>query len=179
MKKIIIMLFVCVPLVAVSAPSVKVLGAKNTEAVSGAASAAKSTTNAKSAQATPMRAASNVRAKTSNLSGAISGSGSRFPVVTTAKIYPNVNDTSVPTVSGMVVSDDMVNTIVQTVTERVEGNILNNYYNTTEVYNNNYFTQAVRDVDDPRIDAVRTRNPASLHPGVALPSDYIYFWIER
>ena len=170
MKKFLVAVLLFIPIVSFAAPSVRMLGTKSTTgtAVADSGSSVKTTTSVKVNQTLPVRAANNVKLKTSNLSGAISDSGSRFPAVTTAKTYSSATDSKVPTVSGTVITDDTVNTIIQA----VENNIHNNYYNKTEVI------QAVKDIDDPRIDAIRTVNPKGLH-SATLPNDYIYVWIEK
>lgn len=183
MKKCLVVFLLAFPIIAGAAPSVRLLGSKNANDVAAvnsnitAAKTASASSIVKSNQTTPVRVGTTSRAKTSGASGAITSSGSRFPVMTSPKNYTTATDASIPVVSGL--SDGVVETIVNSVTQRIEGDIVNNYYSKTEVYNNNEFTEAVKSVDDPRIDAVRTRNPAALHSGNALPSDYIYFWIER
>ena len=88
------------------------------------------------------------------------------------------------------ISDSTIKDIKDSVADTIQSNMLDNYYtksetynneqvyNKAEVYNNNNFIQAVKDVDDPRIDAIRTRDPSSLH-SAQLPDDYIYVWIEK
>lgn len=154
MKKFLVFILLLFPVVALAAPSVRMLGAKTATTATAANDSGtninKTTTSVKLNQTAPIRAASNIRTKTSTSSGAISDSGTRFPVITAAKVYNSATDSKVPTVSGMVITDEIVETIVQ----------------------------AVKDVDDPRIDAIRTRNPKNLHTA-PLPYDYVYVWIEK
>ncbi|MBR3510631.1 MAG: hypothetical protein IKN73_01050 [Alphaproteobacteria bacterium] len=203
MKKFLLLAVLFIPFAVSAAPSVRVLGNKNAGTVQMAPAKASNIKQANTARI------GTLRTKTSGLSGVLTSSGSRFPVISSTKPYSTVqpsggntgsniggntgtntgsNTGGTPSSTGSCnVCTDTINEIVDTVTDRVEGDVLNNYYDKTEtynkedVYNNNEFTQAVSDIieDDPRIDAIRTRNPANLHPGAELPSDYIYVWIEQ
>ena len=188
MKKYILAILFITPFAVSAAPSVRVLGNKNvgnTQIVPAKTGTVKTTTNAR---------VGTLKTKTtsSGPSGVLTSNGSRFPVITPAKSYNIVTQPSGGTTSGgntgtttpsntgsCNMCTDTINEIVDTVTNKVEGDIVSNYYDKTEVYNNNEFTEAVKDVDDPRIDAIRTRNPAGLHQGAELPDDYIYVWIEQ
>ena len=200
MKKVFLLILFIIPFVASAAPSVRVLGNKN---IGGTQIIPAKTDNAK--LDVKARSGTTLKTKTSGPTGVLTSNGSRFPVIAPVKPYnivtqPSSSDKSsggtgtTPGTSGTGsntgsntgscnMCTDTINEIVSTVESRVEGNILQNYYDKTEVYNSNNFVEAVKDtvedIDDPRIDAIRTRNPSNLHPGAQLPSDYIYMWIEQ
>lgn len=173
MKKILFMVLLVLPFTAFGAPSVRMLG-NNTP--SNTASAQKitptKTSAASNAAATSRIGTLRIAPKASGTVGAISGSNSRFPIITAAHSY---NSVATPSKDTTVVIPSNVDTdeIVDTVVQRIE----NNYYNKSEVYNNNEFINAVKDIDDPRIDAIKVGSkPVHSEP---LPSDYVYIWIEE
>ena len=175
MKKFLIFSLLFLPMTVDAASSVRMLGAgSDTKSV-----AAQKITPTKSTAATGAVAVSRagtLRAapKVSGSTGTVSGSSSRFPIITTARPY---NSVATPSSSGgsATVTPASVDTeaIINAVTQRIE----NNYYNKEEVYNNNNFIEAVKDVDDPRIDAIKVGS-RPVH-SAELPSDYVYIWIEQ
>lgn len=139
MKKILFLLLILAPMVSMAAPSVRVLGNKpaNTDVVGAKITPAKpmGTTNAN----TSARLGT-LRAKT----GAISAASSRFPVITSAKVYSNVaipnaggnnsstgggSNTNPPVVSGDVDVTAIINA--------VKSDLRNEYYNRNDTYNRN------------------------------------------
>ena len=141
MKKILFLLLVFAPMVSMAAPSVRVLGNKpaNTDIVGTKITPAKTTgtTNAN----TSARLGT-LRAKT----GAVSAASSRFPVITSAKVYGNVaipktqtggnstgsntgTNTNPPVVSGDVDVTAIINA--------VKSDLRNEYYNRNDTYNRN------------------------------------------
>lgn len=143
MKKILFLLLILAPAVSMAAPSVRVLGNKPvTSGVTGTkVTPAKTsgTTNANSSARL-----GSLRAKT----GAISSASSRFPVITSAKVYNNVaiptvpsnnqsgggstgggSNTNPPSVSGNVDVDAIINA--------VKTDLRNEFYNKNETYNQN------------------------------------------
>lgn len=171
MKKLFIISLLVLPMTVNAASSVRMLGANadaktaTVQKITPTKSAAAVGTTVSASRAGTVRAAPKT-------AGAISGSTSRFPIITTSRPY---NSVTTPTNSGTVVvpSSVDVDAIVDAVTQRIE----NNYYTKEEVYNNNDFIEAVKDVDDPRIDAIKVGS-RPVH-SATLPSDYVYIWIEQ
>lgn len=171
MKKFLIFALFVFPMIAVAAPSVRMLGNNTTNAASVQKITPTKTGNTAttSARVGVLRAAP----KTSGGNvGAITGSNSRFPIITPAHSYNSVAAPSKDT-TVVVPADVDINAITDEVTQRIE----NNYYNKTEVYNNDEFKEAVKNVDDPRIDAIKVGS-RPVH-SATLPSDYVYIWIEE
>lgn len=181
MKKYLLLFLLLIPAVSFAASSVRVLGTKSATPASSSSTGVKvtpakvsaaSTGNATTSRTGILRA----KPKTDIVSNTASSgtSSARFPVVvSTLGSYNNAN---VPKTTGMsfttgVDTEAIINAVME--------NVAKDYYNKDQVYDNDMFRVAVRDVDDPRIDAIRTRDPSSLHPGVDLPADYVYMWIER
>lgn len=169
MKKLLIFSLLVLPMTATAASSVRMLGAN---AGANTASVQKITPTKSIAATNNSSTASRVGTlrATPKTAGAISGSSSRFPIITTAHTY---NSVTTPNTSGTGATSASVDAIVDAVTQRIE----NNYYSKEEVYNTNEFIQAVKDVDDPRIDAIKIGS-RPVH-SATLPSDYVYIWIEQ
>ena len=173
MKKIFVLTLLLVPTVSFAAPSVRVLGSGSGTTASSATGSkitpAKTANVSKAATLNTAKGASTagsrigtVRAVPKVGSGTVSttasGAASRFPVITPAHSYSSV--TKPQTASG--------NTTINV--------DLDNYYNKEEV---NTIINALKEEDDPRIDAIRLVDPST--PGLHtkdLPSDYVYMWIE-
>lgn len=178
MKKFLVFIFLVIPTLTFAVPSVRVLGNNSTaKAVANTGTKitpAKATgnTNASIGTSTSRIGTLRAKAKTTGTSGALINSNTRFPIISAPQSYNSVatpkSDSVIGTVSGAD-TDAIVNTIVQYVE--------NNYYNKEEIYNNNEFIQAVKDVDDPRIDAIKVGSKP-VHKA-SLPSDYVYIWIEE
>lgn len=184
MKKYMILALLCIPMTAFAAPSVRVLGNKSTNATA-------TNTSSMPAKAVPAKSATTaggattsrigtVRAKTNTatVSGTKSGVGteSRFPVISPNHVYSSVTSPK-PTGGGTTVVPAEVDTdaIVDTVMQKVE----NNYYDKNEVYNNNFFNEAVQNVDDPRVYAISTSDPKVERDGQEAPEGWVYMWIEE
>lgn len=140
MKKILLLLLLVVPTVSMAAPSVRVLGKPAaTSDVSGTKITPAKTTGATNAN-TAARLGS-LRTKT----GAISSASSRFPVITSAKVYNNVNVPSKTISTGggsnpPIISGDVdVNAIINAVKTDLRNEFYdkNDTYNKNEVYNRN------------------------------------------
>ena len=164
MKKILLLLLLFVPVVSMAAPSVRVLGkpAVTSDAGGTKITPAKSTgvTNANTAARL-----GSLRAKT----GAISSASSRFPVITSAKVYNNVNipngktgtvttgggsNTNPPVVSG----DVDVNAIINA----VKSDLRNEYYNRNDTYNRNEIYNRNETYNKEEVDARITEINNSL-----------------
>ena len=199
MKKYFVLLLIFAPMLSFGAPSVRMLG--NQPALSAAINSGVKITPVKSSgenvgAVSGARVGSlNAKTKSSNLNSVSTvSSSSRFPVIQPAYSY---NSVVAPQTGGSSSGPAQMpaNVDVAAIVDAVTQNIENNYYNVNEVYNNNEFVTAVKDVvediDDPRIDAIRVRtaqqgSPSSywgnkINQGKAknLPSDYIYMWIEE
>lgn len=134
MKKILLLLLFVVPTVSMAAPSVRVLGKPAaTSDVSGT-----KITPAKSTGATNANTAArlgSLRTKT----GTAASASSRFPVITSAKVYNNVNvpsktistggGSNPPIISGDVDVDAIVNA--------VKSDLRNEFYDKNDTYNKN------------------------------------------
>ena len=175
MKKVLIFALVLFPAFAFGAPSVRMLGNNNV---------AKATTNS-GAKITPAKSNATsgaisaarlgtlkTKVKTTGVKGAITNSNTRFPIITAAQPYSSVKRPKTDTTTSSSAGVD-TDAIIYAVTQNIE----KNYYNKDEVYNNNNFIQAVKDVDDPRIDAIKV-GAKPVHD-TKLPSDYVYIWIEE
>ena len=171
MKKCLILVLLLLPTVSLAAPSVRVLG-------SGTGTTASSSTGAKITPAKTanisktatlgtnkgaatagsrvgtLRAVPKVGSGVANTSA--SGAASRFPVITPAHSYSSVTKPQVT--GGTTINVD-----------------LDNYYNKQEVNN---IINALKEEDDPRIDAIRLVDPSNMHTK-DLPDDYVYMWIEE
>ncbi len=174
MKKLLIISLLVLPISVNAASSVRMLGS-NSNAKSATIqkiTPTKTNTTVSDGSITSSRVGT-LRANQKTV-GAISGSNSRFPIITTVRPY---NSVATPTGSGttttVVPASVDTDAIVNAVTQRIE----NNYYNKEQVYNNNNFIEAVKDVDDPRIDAIKVGSKP-VH-SANLPSDYVYIWIEQ
>lgn len=208
MKKILLFVLMIAPLASFAAPSVRVLGNKPSVATTGGTVGGTKITPAKTSGTSNANSSARLgtlRAKGSGVSGGVSGatSASRFPVITSAKVYNNVNIPTTPsnTTGGTgggstnppVVSGDVdVDAIVNAVTNRIQ----NDYYNRNEVYNKNEVDARVTEInnslnevntnisnisnnlDDTRFDAIRTSNPRTAR-GVDAPAGYVYIWVEE
>ncbi|MBO7042706.1 MAG: hypothetical protein J6W08_02450 [Alphaproteobacteria bacterium] len=171
MKKYLVLALLLVPTVSFAAPSVRVLGSGSGTTASSATGTkitpAKTANVSKAAATNTGRTASGSRIGTvrampkvgsGTVSTTASGTASRFPVITPAHSYSSV--TKPQTASGTTINVD-----------------LDNYYNKEEVNN---IINALKEEDDPRIDAIRLVDPST--PGLHtkdLPSDYVYMWIEE
>lgn len=175
MKKYVILALLFVPMVAYSAPSVRVLGNKtdsNTVATTKAAPAKLSATannNTSGSRIGTMRA----KPATSK-TGA--GTDSRFPVALTNPKYQAIEKPKTGVVSVVTTADVDTDEIVNEVMNKVGDNYYNKTYIDNNYYNNAQFDDAVRDVDDPRVDAIRIGRPDDHEED--LPSNYVYMWIE-
>ncbi len=182
MRKYIILALLFVPMVSFGASSVRVLGGQS-------ATPASTTSVAKVTPAKPavssvggsavsrvgaVRATNKTNASTS--SSATSASTSRFPVITPAHSYSSVvapkptGTTSQQPAPASVDVDAIVN------------NLLQNYYNKTEVNN---IVNALEPTDDPRFDMVRVsdRSPDSYWRNhklyqQRLDEGYVFMWVE-
>ena len=185
MKKYMILALLCIPMTAFAAPSVRVLGNKSTNATTTNTSSmpakavpAKSTTTASGSAATSRIGTVRAKTNTATVSGTKSSAGteSRFPVISPNHVYSSVTSPK-PTGGGTTVVNAEVDTdaIVNTVMQKVE----NNYYDKNEVYNNNFFNEAVQNVDDPRVYAISTSDPKVERGGQEAPEGWVYMWIEE
>ena len=172
MKKLLMISLLVLPMTATAASSVRVLGTNsNTGSVAAQKITPTKSVSSIGSNTTPRVGSLRAAPKLSSNTGVVPSSSSRFPIISTAHSY---NSVTTPTSSGTVVPASVdVDAIVDAVTQRIE----NNYYSKTEVYNNNEFKQAVQDVDDPRIDAIKVGS-RPVH-SATLPSDYVYIWIEQ
>ena len=175
MKKYLVLLLLCVPMMAVAAPSVRVLGNQP----SGNNTAPTKAMPAKSSSAAAAVSTSRIgtvrpKTKTATISSNKTDSESRFPAVTGIKgNYSNVV-TLRPTGGNTVINTEVdTDAIVNNVMEQVS----NDYYDKTEVYNNNEFIEAVESVDDPRIWSISTADPKQIR-GKNAPEGWVYIWVE-
>ena len=190
-KSVLLLALIFLPISAFAVPSVRMLGA-------GAGAVPSSSSSPSGTKITPARAATvnnantparlgTLKTKTSGAgtsTGAVTGSSSRFPVITAAKVYNNVNVPTNPTggtnASPSSGSGDInVENIVNEVTNRVQ----NNYYDKNQIDNrfeevNNNITNINNNLDDSRFDAIRTTNPRVAR-GTEAPEGYVYIWIEE
>ncbi len=202
MKKYVVLylMLMCTPVFA--APSVHAVGSVATPVSVGTGTT----------KATPVRASSTkLPANTTSLSrigsmrpsgktaisGAIttSGSASRVPIIP-VKSYSitsgSDSNSNKPQSSSEQSSGSCCNIDVDAIIQAIR----QEFYDKTEVYNNNHFTNAVTDIvngiviepfEDPKIDAVRIVNQANnklpaevwAEKGLSLPNDYVYIWIEE
>lgn len=160
MKKILLLLLLFVPVVSMAAPSVRVLGkpAVTSDAGGTKITPAKSTgvTNANTAARL-----GSLRAKT----GAISSASSRFPVITSAKVYNNVN---IPTgKTGTVTTGGNTNppagdVDVNAIINAVKSDLRNEYYNRNDTYNRNEIYNRNETYNKEEVDARITEINNSL-----------------
>lgn len=160
MKKILLLLLLFVPVVSMAAPSVRVLGkpAVTSDAGGIKITPAKSTgeTNANTAARL-----GSLRAKT----GAISSASSRFPVITSAKVYNNVN---IPTgKTGTVTTGGNTNppagdVDVNAIINAVKSDLRNEYYNRNDTYNRNEIYNRNETYNKEEVDARITEINNSL-----------------
>lgn len=182
MKKYFVLVLMFLPMVSFGASSVRMLGGSK---------AAASTVSNSGTKVTPVRAATTtasasaprvgtLRAK-SKTSGVITTGGnssnSRFPSITPIQSYnsvvtPQQNNQVIPAPTTATVDFDK-GALVKEIMDNVDAG----YYNKANVYDNDEFRDAVKAVDDPRIDAVRV-GTAPVRTGT-LPDDYVEIWIER
>ena len=175
MKKVLIFALVLFPAFAFGAPSVRMLGNNNIAKVAANSGTkitpTKSDTNSGAVSAARLGTLK-AKTKTTGVTGAITNSNTRFPIITAAQPYSSVTRPKTDTTTAPSAGVD-TDAIIYAVTQNIE----KNYYNKDEVYNNNNFIQAVKDVDDPRIDAIKV-GAKPVH-SAQLPSDYVYIWIEE
>nr|MBQ0091690.1 hypothetical protein [Candidatus Enterousia merdequi] len=174
MKKFLIFIFLLIPGVAFSVPSVRMLGSNSGTKITPAKTVTVPSTTNNNANKTKVSRLGSVRLKNVETSGAITASGTRFPVISTTHYY---NSTNTPETTGAS-SCGCKNVDIDAVVDTIVRNVESNYYNKADVYNTDEFVEAVKDIDDPRIDAIRTVRP-NEHHSVNLPSDYVYVWIEE
>ncbi len=162
MKKYLFVLFMCLPVMAVGAPSVRALGGG--AAVSGSTGAmATKVTPAKTGSAGVSRVGSlRARAVTTGASGgAISGSSTRFPVLLPTKSYNSVQAPR-PVASGTTnVNTTEINENITNITNQIteiDGRITN-------------ITESLK--DDSRFDSISTL-PLSGNPG----ENRAWIWVE-
>ena len=137
MKKYVLMILMCCPLMAFGAPSVRALGSN---AISGAAGAKVTPTKASVVSAdrgSSMARVGSLRAKatTAAAPSATSSSTSRFPVILPTKVY---NTANAPRPTGYSSSSTIINTDVDLteIEQRIEENKNNIQTNTTNIATN-------------------------------------------
>jgi len=176
MKKIVFLVLLILPLSVFGAPSVRVLGSSVPTKVS-----ALTTTQKETSSNSSTARIGTLRAKKTNTATSTSTSGSRFPVATTVGKYTDAQNSVqrqtgrgiTPTVTAAVDTDAITNTVTQAVLQNVQ----ENYYDKREVYDNNKFDKAVKQVEDPRKDAIRVGSKPVYSE--SLPAGYAYIWIEE
>ena len=188
MKKVLIFTLLFIPTLSFAAPSVRMLGSK-APATTVTQSETKSTSAKSSAglaRIGTLRA--NNKVTTTNATGAITSSNSRFPVITPAHSYSSVQTPSVTSGGGTTtivsgVDEAAIADAVAALKDEIIQEIADDYYDKDE------FDEAVQAavLDDPRFDAIRLINPAnaSNRRGQNFPAStdsgdgYVYIWIEK
>ena len=175
MKKYLILFLLFIPMTAFSAPSVRMLGNQSSGGTPTKAMPVKTSETADTVSTSRIGSV-RPKTKTATISSAKTGtsSESRFPAITGIKgNYSNVV-TLKPTGGNTIINTEVD---TQAIIDAVMQNVENNYYNKTEVYNNNEFDEAVQNVDDPRIWAVSTADPKQIRRKDA-PEGWVYIWVE-
>ena len=182
MKKVFFVLFLCFPVVAFGVPSVRMLG--NQSATVAASGAGTKVTPAKASVSNETNAArvGSLRVNnkaTASAPSATNGKLTRFPSITPMHSYgiAKTPKTKEPAATSGTPSTNVdVDVIVNAVMQNVENNL----------YNTEGFKEGVREVEDPRFDAIRVRTAAQGSPAsywdnknLDLPSGYVYMWVEE
>ena len=184
MKKILIFALLIVPSMSFAVPSVRTLGSSGVNTQKLVAGSGNKITPTKTTQevkqnsniATVARlGALRSKNKTTGLSGAITNSGTRFPVISNVASYSSVATPKSETQAAIPANID-TDAIVNAVMQKVE----RDYYNKADVYTTTAFENAVRDtmsgVYDPRFDAIRVGSDGL---GTSAPESYVSIWVEE
>ena len=172
MKKYIILALLFLPVAAFSAPSVRVLGSKTDTNTTTTKAAPAKLTNTSGVTTSRI---GTVRTKPTGTVASVktgAGADSRFPGIGTSSNLHVVKQQAKPSVTVVTTSEVDAEQIEDAIMEKIQ----EKYYDKEQVYNNSNFEQAVLDIDDPRIDAIKIGKPSH---SAALDSNYVYMWIEE
>jgi len=183
MKKCWILLLIFFPVVSFAVPSVRMLGGSSALTNVAKSQITPVKTEKKSATTSyPEVRIGTLKAKTKALQTTQNAKDSRFPVVVPAYSYNTVASPEQGQNVGYVSGGSTTNVDVGAIVEAVMQNVSGTYYDKNDVYNKNEIDNKL---GDPRFDAIRIvrgRNgtvPSDADYPKALPSDYIYMWIEE
>ena len=174
MKKYVVMVLLFLPIASMAAPSVRMLGAQAGPAVAAkpatagvqAVGGAKVTpTKANTGRAASTARVGSLRARSATGTGAIAGSGSRFPIIKPATAFSTVS------------SPKPTNTTVINNTDVADVSGLEKRVTILETTVNDHHTPDIEDLkDDPRFDSVRIGRGADWGNRT---DGRAWFWIEE
>ena len=199
MKKYILVILMCFPMISFGAPSVRALGGGAIVGTSGAtvnkitpvkAGSASSASISNAARVGSLRA----KATTVNAPSALSGSTARFPVISTAKVY---NTAAAPRPISSVSNTSIINTEenLDALTQRVENieelrgdkKVVKTVTNVSNLEGNTIIVNTVKDNKDSIEELNKNADTVLVHTGSDLPSEFnrskadnrAWIWVEE